>query len=367
MPEHGASVVILAQSGRMLAQSAARAGWRTRVLDLYGDEDTRACSERCALVDDGGGFDHGRVLDELRRAAAEGARGLVYGSGLECAPDWLDEIAGLLPVWGNSPDVLRWLKSPPRFFALLDELGIPYPESCFQPPDCPDGWLLKPGCGEGGKGVAFCAASAVQDGAYYQRHIAGTPMSALFLADGNHVRLVGFNALWTTGAAGQPFGFAGASNRPDLPPVWRGRVADWTGRLARRVGLKGLGSLDFVYDGDRCWALEVNPRPSATLALYDADFPDGLLAAHVRACGGALPESVPLSMARAMRIVYAPRRLKVPAGVVWPSWCADLPAAESEIAAGEPLCSVAVEGGVQDLPRLSRERERMALELCRPL
>lgn len=366
MSESGTRLAILAQSGRMLAQSAVRGGWRAWVLDLYGDDDTRACGERCAVVDDGrGGFDRGRVSAALRRAAAEGVQGLVYGSGLECAPEWLDEVAGLLPLWGNGPETLRWLKSPSRFFALLDDLDIPYPESRFQPPHCPEGWLVKPGCGEGGKGVAFCAASAVQAGGYFQRHFAGTPMSALFLADGNQVRLVGFNALWITEAAGQPFGFAGASNRPELPPAWRGQVADWVGRLARSVGLKGLNSLDFVYDGERCLVLEVNPRPSATLALYDADFPDGLLAAHVRACRGLLPRDAPPSPPRAMRIVYAPHRLQVPAGIAWPSWCADLPAAGSEIVAGQPLCSVVAEGSALDLPRLARERERAVLGLCR--
>lgn len=349
----------------MLAQSAVRAGWRPWVLDLYGDEDTRACSEFCEVDDGLGGFDHARVLAELRRAAAEGATGLVYGGGVECAADWLEEMAAILPVWGNSPEVVRLLKSPPRFFRLLDELAIPYPESRFQPPECADGWLVKPGCGEGGKGVAFCAAaSGLEAGNYFQRYIAGMPMSALFLADGKRACLVGFNELWTNSAAGQPFGFAGASNRPDLPRPWRERLADWLGRLARRVGLKGLNSLDFVFDGCGCWVLEVNPRPSATLALYDADFPEGLLAAHVRACGGELPEGVPAAPPRAMRIVYAPNALCVPDKVAWPEWCGDLPMAASEIAAGQPLCSLAAEGEGLDLLELLLKRERVVLALC---
>lgn len=350
----------------MLAQSAARAGWRSWVLDGYGDQDTQACSERCQVVTNShGGFDRDRVLAELRFAAAEGAVGLVYGSGLECVADLVAEASALLPLWGNEANTLRWLKSPRRFFALLDSLDIAYPQTDFAPPVSPGGWLVKPGCGEGGKGVAFYAAA--REGAYFQRQIVGTPMSALFLADGCRACVLGFNELWAGGVAERPYGFVGASNRPTLARPWRERLTDWVQQLVGRVGLKGLNSLDFIFDGRCCRVLEINPRPSATLALYDGDFPDGLLAAHVRACGGRLPEAVPAAPPRVLRTVFAPRRLMVPAGVVWPSWCADLPLARSVVEAGQPLCSVSACGAGQDLMRLSLEREQAALSLCRPL
>jgi predicted ATP-grasp superfamily ATP-dependent carboligase len=351
----------------MLAQSARRAGWRPWVLDLYGDEDTRACSWHCQRVDDGrGGFDSAAVLAGLRRAAAEGAAGWVYGSGWECRPGELAELAVILPLWGNGPELLRWLKSPARFFALLDALDIPYPESRFQVPEFPEGWLVKPGCGEGGKRVALCAAAAaIKPSAYFQRCIAGQPQSVLFLADGRRAVPLGFNTLWTAGTVEQPYGFAGACNRADLPPPWRERLAAWLQRLVEQTGLKGLNSLDFIYDGACCWVLEVNPRPSASMALYDEDFSGGLLAAHVAACAGRLPQAVPPAMPRAMRIVFAPYPLQVPAGVAWPEGCADLPAPGSVLAAGQPLCTVAAAG--QAAVQRLQERGRAALACCRPL
>lgn len=353
----------------MLAQSARRGGWRPWVLDLYGDEDTRACSWHCQRADDGqGGFAYEAVLAGLRRAAAAGAAGWVYGSGWECCPERVAALAKCLPLWGNGPELLRWLKSPARFFALLDALAIPYPESRFQAPESPGGWLAKPGCGEGGKRVALCAAAAaVEPGAYFQRHVAGKPLSVLFLADGRRAVPLGFNTLWVAGTAESPYGFAGAANRADLPPPWHARVAAWLQRLVEQTGLQGLNSLDFIYDGESCWVLEVNPRPSATLALYDEDFPGGLLAAHVAACAGLLPQALPPALPRAMRIVFAPYPLQVPVGVVWPAGCADLPAAGSVLAAGQPLCTVSAAGAGQAAVRLLRQRERAALECCRPV
>lgn len=360
------SLVILAQSARLLAQSARRAGWRPWVLDLYGDADTCAVGEQWRIVSDAcGGFDRQRVLAALREAVAAGATGLVYGSDLECARGLLADIGTIVPVWGNGPATLRRLKTPRRFFALLDDLGIAYPPTCFEPPAVPEGWLLKPACGAGGKGVAFLrAAIDPAPGAYFQRSMAGTPLSALFLADGRRACLVGFNQQWCVEVGGQPYAFAGAHNRPALPQSWRATVADWLQRLVPRAGLVGLNSLDFMFDGQDCWALEVNPRPSATLALYDADVPRGLLAAHKRAVDGGLPAAVAPAAARALQVVYAPHRWRVPPGVDWPSDCADLPVAGTLLAAGQPLCSILVQAEERDLLKRLREKAQAVLSVC---
>lgn len=363
LKENMHSLVILAQSGRMLAQSAARAGWRPWVLDLYGDADTQACSAHCRVVaDDCGGFARDLILAEVRLAVTQGAIGLVYGSGLECYPNLLAELATLLPVLGNQAHVVRRLKSPRQFFPLLDSLEIPYPETQFETPNSAEAWLVKPSCGEGGKGVAFLAFStAIPCGAYFQRQITGTPMSVLFLADGHRACVVGFNELWVSGAAERPFGFVGANNRPALTLLSQQQWVDWLQRLMDRVALKGLNSLDFICNGNHCWALEINPRPSATLALYDDDFADGLLAAHVQACAGRLPEAVPVAAPRALRSVFAPQQITVPDGLEWPPCCVDLPLAGTVIKEGQPLCSVLVSGDDQNLMRLSLEQEQMAL------
>ena len=55
--------------------------------------------------------------------------------------------------------------------------------------------------------------------------------------------------------------------------------------------LAGLNSVDFLVADDAVWLLEINPRPGATLDIFE---PDGgsLFALHVQACGGVLPERV---------------------------------------------------------------------------
>jgi predicted ATP-grasp superfamily ATP-dependent carboligase len=347
-------LLIAACSGRMLARSAARCGLRPVVLDLYADSDTRECAAACERAPPGRiGFEPTALLAAAERLAPpRSGYALAYGSGLDIDPDLLQRLGQGRAVYGNPPAVARLLKTPAAFFDLLRRLDIPHPEIRCEPPSQPRGWLFKPDCGEGGKGVVFCAQAApASAGGYYQRRLPGPPLSALFLADGENARIVGFNTLWTCGQPDHPFLFAGAVNRADLSPEQRAQVGASIARLTQAVGLKGLNSLDFMLDGAACRVLEVNPRPSATLALYDADFPEGLLARHLRACCGELGDPwASGAVARAYRVVFAAQDIVAPAA--WPEGCVDRPLPGSVVKAGEPFCSVEAEG------RSRREAER---------
>lgn len=337
-------LLVVGRSARMMVGSAARAGLRPVALDLYADADTRECAEACEAVASGEiGFGPAALLEAAARLAP--AYPLVYGSGLDVAPDVLSQLAQGREVFGNSSELLRQLKTPETFFELLHRLDIPFPEIRFSPPHNSENWLLKSGCSEGGMGVRFCAQGGAGAGDYFQRRLPGAPFSALFLADGENAQILGFNTLWTASHFGRPFLFVGAINRAGLGREQRMHVQRHVMRLVRAKGLIGLNSLDFMVEGETCRVLEINPRPSATLALYDPDFPEGLLARHIRACRGRLYDTGPCGeAARAFAVVFAPRTIEVSDAMAWPEWCADRPVAGSVIEAGQPLCTVEAEG-----------------------
>jgi predicted ATP-grasp superfamily ATP-dependent carboligase len=106
------------------------------------------------------------------------------------------------------------------------------------------------------------------------------------------------------------------------------------------VPLVGLNSLDFLVAGTDIWLLEVNPRPGATLDVFDPG--DGsLFAAHVAACDGRLTEVRPATDdAAAAAIVYAGRDIPSVPDLDWPDWTADRQAAGTTVKADEPLCTV---------------------------
>ena len=340
-------MLLVSSSARWLAQSARRAGIGAVTLDHYADADTAAAATLAiALPDTGQGFDPDLLLDTCQRVAPPATCPLIYGSGLDSQPALLRRLARQREVIGNPPALQRIFRNPRRFFAVLDACAIPYPEVRFTPPENPTDWLIKSGCSEGGKRVRFCAHDSLSAGDYWQRRVEGPARSVLFLANGRQSRTIGFNTLWTLGMGQQPFLFAGALNRTDLDPAAQRQLERHVAELVQYTGLKGLNSLDFMVD-DRGTprVIEVNTRPSATMALYDADARDGLLAAHIEACRhGRLEVDLKPSPVRASRVWLAPALIAVAPDTPWPAWTADRPPAGSVVSPQHPFCSVLAEG-----------------------
>lgn len=345
------TLLLAGVSVRMLAQSAARAGIRPVSLDWFADDDTAASSAICRRVSDGTGFDGDELLRAAERFAPAGSgAALIYGGGFDGAPDLLSRLAQGRCLLGNRPETLRRIKSPRNFFRELDRLGIPYPETRWSPPEerhLHSDWLLKRASSEGGTGV-FSGESIGRecpDASYFQRRVDGDPRSALFLANGVDSAVIGFNTLVVSDhRPHQPFLFAGARTDDTLGARLRSEIAEYTRALTRTFSLRGINSLDFMVDRDSARVLELNPRPSATMALYDSDYPQGLLARHIDVSRGLplVPTGRP-AMLRAFQILYARCPIVIPAGIGWPPWCADLTRAGTPIAPGWPVCSVRAE------------------------
>lgn len=344
------NLLLLAQSARMLAQSAHRAGLNTSTIDYFADADIRRYASRALALPPESNEMQWLEAAELLAPKGEG-NGFIYGSGIDTRPRLVEALAQGRILFGNPPSILKQVNEPRRFFDLLAELGIPHPETRFSPPQNLEGWLVKPSCGEGGKGVGFAAKNRPATTAgYYQRHVQGEALSVLFLANGKQARVLGFNTQWTASHdPSQPFLFAGAVNRARLSDAQRSKLETYVESLSSALGLVGLNSLDFILEGDKTWVIELNPRPSATMALYDEDFAEGLLQAHIEACRGRLPPIVGRpSPVRAFRYVFAPQTIRPKESYRWPDCCADIPPPGTEIATGQPLCSLMAQGDVRE-------------------
>jgi predicted ATP-grasp superfamily ATP-dependent carboligase len=355
--------LIVAVTGRALAGSAARGGRPVVVLDLFDDRDTRAVAtlSRAVRAPRRLRFD-GRVLLAAARALAPAGRcaGLVYGAGFEGRLDLLRRLAGGRRLYGNDPSVVAAVRHPGRFFGLLDRLGIGHPQVRRRAPGSPSGWLVKHAGGAGGAQVRFAAGGRPGAGSYFQRFEAGRTLSALFLADGRRACIVGINEQWTAPArVGRPFLYGGAVGGVTLPAPAAAKLRADVDALVAATGLVGLNGIDFLLRDEECLVLEVNPRPTATLDLYDEDYPGGLFERHLRACWGELPrQPAPASAVRAHAVVYAAAPGRVGTGFAFPSWCRDLPHPGARFAAGDPICTVhaAARDAAGAITRLRRRR-----------
>lgn len=355
--------LIVAVTGRALAASAVRGAYRVAVLDCFADRDTRTLTRACRSVASAAGprFDESALLTAAASLGRRASAGLVYGSGFEGRIGLLAGLARHHTLWGNPPEVVAAVRDPGIFFPLLRGLGIAHPEVRRTAPANPAGWLIKESGGAGGAHVRYAGKSRPPRDAYFQRFEPGRTLSVLFLADGCRARALGVNRQWIAPARpGLPFLYGGAVGGVRLPrPVAR-EVRAGLDALVAATGLVGLNGLDFILRGDRWLALELNPRPTATMELYDPDYPTGLFRWHLRACRGELPaRAAPLRATRAHAVLYADTPC-LASGVSFPGWCRDVPVPGARFDPGDPVCTV--HAAAADQARvLARLRRRCAL------
>ncbi|RZF27382.1 ATP-grasp domain-containing protein [Paraburkholderia sp. UYCP14C] len=377
-------------SARWLAQSAARAGLHVAALDIFGDRDTREAAELWFDIGRGDGalaIDRARLVDALARVARlPGLLGWIGGSGLEPLMLDLCREPGLPRFLGNGAETIAAVREPRRFFALLDALRIAHPAVSFEPPATPDGWLFKHADGCGGTHIrAADTVDSTSDCAhgYFQRIGHGRSLSALFIGVHGRAHLLGFAEQLTCVIGDLRFVHAGSIGPIELPPTLVAHAQLALDALCARTGLVGINSCDFLSDGTSFNVLEINPRPSSTMALYETASPDawpaGLLACHLDACRhGHAPSAVSLALARAprwragQRVLFAQRPFNVSAAFsdacLRDPQCRDVPMPGTRIDVGQPVCTLHVRAASADAVRsaLDAQHERVVqrIETC---
>ncbi|HNG82568.1 MAG TPA: ATP-grasp domain-containing protein [Burkholderiaceae bacterium] len=377
------TIVLAGLSVRAAAQAAQREGFQVLALDAFGDRDTRdACAQWGELAleaDQPWQIDLTGLDAALRALDAPPGTPLMLTSGLAAegadAGRWITrwELDLGLRLAGQRPHNAEPLRDPRRFFATLDALGIAHPPVTFTPPADPAGWLRKDFGAAGGGHIQRVRPDEADVAApgprvYWQREVAGAPLSLTLLADGQRAALLGINRQRLAPTADAPWRFGGVIGPLPLPPELAERLQPRLDALAAHFHLQGLASVDLIApaaapdDPSRALLLEINPRWSASAALYGGDAGTGLIQAHLDACAGRLPDAASLAALRPppgrLRGV-APLYTDAPLDLDERRWAVlvdaarsaggtrlhDLPATPRHFGAGEPVCSISAVGG----------------------
>lgn len=330
-----------------------------------------------AVAYDSRGFNADELLSAMRRLDLSQFIGCVYGSGFEAQPELLQKISALVPLIGNQASIVRAVKNATMFFGALDELNVKHPKTFYGHPDeAGDGldsataYLIKLVGGSGGEHVAYyqsgsgsnSAKSKLLDGYYRQQYIEGVPISLLFIAsaretNGHKISVVGFNEQWIDASDSSPFRYGGAVSNIAISESLRKKLIDAAVKITNKFGLLGLNSVDAIWQkntsADEVYMLEVNPRLSATVGLYDSA---SLFEQHIEVCLSQIVSQPcvdlacgcscekPIQTSKAHAIVYADGDLLLSPDIVWPDWVTDTPLQQVEVLlAGSPVCSVVAE------------------------
>jgi len=347
-------VLIAGVSVRALAESAARAGARVIALDAYGDLDLRRIAEVVAIPRNGSG-----AFDQLAVASASrsiDAGAVSYVSSFENAPESVELLAKGRTLLGNSPAVLRRVRDPLALSRTLPKLGLHGPAVRASAPGAASRarWLLKPRRSGGGHGIVrWTQGMAVPRTSIVQERIRGGAGSIIFVADGAAAIPLALTRQLSGDAAFGASGFAycGSILEPHHPELLANAIELAT-RVTREFALRGVCGIDFIARGFVPYAIEVNPRPTASMELVERATGYSIWRAHVAGCAGGrdglalLPAADAPMLAHGKAVLYARHPVVLGDTTRWlaDDDVRDIPAPGERIARGSPICTIFASG-----------------------
>lgn len=333
-------VLIFAQSARFIAESATHAGYTVWVADCFCDTDTLAVAERSLKIPPLSGLSEAEFFSALQTLSQGQPCTLILGTGIERLYPLLNKLPDHIQYLGNTTRTLSLLRQAPLFFNLLDTLKLPHPEVGLNfPRITASRWLYKDLSDYGGQAIRSAQQAVKTANGYYQVYIDGLAASVCFIADGQQAIPLSFNEQLNL------------SEQFQLQQIYTPLAIDTKSKqglvqaindITRATGLKGLASLDVIIDKDDFYILEINPRftASAELTCLQAL----LFQWHLQALQGELVcnHNVEINKTRLLTYYYAEQDCVIRAQPQWPATCHDLPAAGSQIAKHQPVCTIIV-------------------------
>ncbi|MCW3994202.1 MAG: ATP-grasp domain-containing protein, partial [Candidatus Bathyarchaeota archaeon] len=368
-----------------VAKSAKEAGYRIYAADYFGDIDLRRiCSGFAAIIKQKRGKSCGKIESKLRpEAFLEMTKSLLerheidailLSSGLDDFFDVLHGLNDLIPILGNSSEVIERVRRKPGFFEELKSLRIAHPETIIVK-DVDEAKaaaaeirypvVIKPIRGFGGAGIrtaqdskqierAFLEASLVSKDLLVQEFINGVHTSMSFLGAEKNVKILtineqmlGLRFLFQQ----EPFGYCGNI----VPLHFANSILESCKRITEKIsshfGLKGSNGIDLVISKEGTpYVIEVNPRFQGTLECVERVLGMNLVKSHIDAC---LHDSLPTLKEKTSNfctrlVLYAPERIVAPDLTVFPE-VRDVPLPGAIIEKREPLCSIMTAGKNREL------------------
>jgi predicted ATP-grasp superfamily ATP-dependent carboligase len=347
-------LIITGASTRAAAFSALRAGFRPWCADLFADADLR---RRCPVsAVPGRQYPHG--LPAVLRAAPPGP--WMFTGGLENHPDVVAAVSRDRPIWGNSAEVLRFVRDPVEVARVLATAGVPVPEIQADEAELDRGrpWLIKPRAGAGGTGIRHWrpVQRPPRHRVYFQEFLEGPSWSAVYVGSDDSVQWLGAShqLVGEPWLNAKPFHYCGSiCSHATVTPVLEGYFREIGEAVSRAFQLRGLFGVDCIMREGKPMPVEVNPRYTASVEVVE--FSRGLpaLAAHGAAFGVFADRKSPGALGVVGKaILFARRKFRFPESGPWlevlndpppvdalPPF-ADIPAAEQKIELGAPIVTL---------------------------
>jgi predicted ATP-grasp superfamily ATP-dependent carboligase len=304
----------------------------------------------------------------------------MFTGALENRPGLVAAVSRRRFLWGAGPAAIEQVRTPRTLGGLLTAAGLPYPDVRQAGEPVPPGerWLIKPLAGAAGQGIHEPGGSLTVPAHHYaQKFVDGTCCSGLFVGRETGALFLGasLQLAGTSWLHAAPFHYAGNVGPLPLSAESREAFQRLGDALAARGGLRGIFGVDCLLAEGVPWTIEVNPRYTASVEVWEYATRRPVLTLHREAfeserSGKERPEigqSPGTCVGKA--IYYAKQAVTIPRQVPWavptleqirefvvPPF-ADLPSPGDRIEAGHPVLTILVQStSVEDCLRKLQSR-----------
>ena len=370
-------VLIVGDSTRAAAETAAKAGFAVTALDAFGDLDQHPAVRSLSLPREPGTLFNAQTAADASREVDADA--VAYLSPFENHRRAVGALASDRALWGNPPDVLRRVRDPFLVAGLLRRRGFATPMTRVDVPAefmNSKEWLLKPFNSGGGHGVkAWAPGALVSPGVYAQERIDGVPASIVFVAAGGRAVALGVSRQLIGEAAfgASEFRYCGNVLASEADEVLTDSVVQSMIALAACVteqfGLIGLNGIDCIVKDDVPYAIEVNPRWCSSMELVEQHYGVSIFGVHAAACGDVVLPDFDLRSVRRDRvaigkaIIFAVTDRVLGDTRAWltEATVRDVPQPGERFSTGQPICTIFATGADAAECRVALSRRAVAL------
>jgi len=383
-PDRPRRVLVVGQSVRHIASSAARAGHAVFAADCYNDLDLAESVYQTSILKADPSMPGELAISarDLIRTVLD--RGLVdcivLGPGIEdMRIDGIEGINGIdgIEVLNNPPEKIsqvsdklwlaRWLEREGFATAPTWQIGEEGSASFPQ--------MVKPRKGAGGAENRLVFSDVdlarLEGDLIVQERVEGIPASVSVIADGEDAVAISANEqlIGTEWLGGSGFRYCGNispldRSRDDPDVVDMMKAAEEIASMLRLVGSNGV---DFILTESGPVVLEVNPRFQGSLDAVEISLGMNLFGAHLLSFDGILPARPKPRGFGGRGVVFAKSDLKIEEDLRRATkWVADVPRPGSFAKRGEPVTSVLSFGkNGKEAIKLLQSRSSAVYRACR--
>ena len=377
-------ILVVGSSTRMLVQSLATSH-RVFSLDSYGDYDT--CELAIGWKNIGNKkneIDASKFLLLFKQITTKFSPvGWILGSGLENNSEIINNADKILFRYGISYQQMRNVRNPGFFFDTLNKLGINYPQTILSNHgrSSSKGWLWKDFHSSGGSGISRKKANkSKSQGLYLQKELIGRSLSAFFLVENNSIYIFGFCENISKSFNESPYYYHGVKGPVKLTTKVTKYIITNLNKISSEFGLLGLNGLDFIVLGEEVFILEINPRPTSALEIFEASYNCSIINLHCNVFRNTqnpkknrqvkfFPNKFINDKVYASKVIYALENTKLDElffeRIKNMPFCRDIPRSKF-FQAGDPICSIMVESpNFYSLDSVINRHEDMVLSIIK--